>query len=249
MIEYKFGKKETDKALLISYKAPYSIISNNQYHPRADFLADEEMPCNTPSAFSKAKLFEENLKVLKENLRLAQDDAKRFANLKRRDHDYKVGDLVWLSKKNLGIKERSRKLSSKAVGPFKIIEEINSVAFKLELPEHFRIHPVFHVSLFKPYHENQIPGRIQPGPDPEIVNEEEEFHVEKILAKRTKDGITQFLVKWEGYPDDENTWEPREMLTHCTTLLHEFLKPTKKPNRRGRRFQKEDNVRNDEASS
>ena len=63
-----------------------------------------------------------------------------------------------LSTKNINTpvdKERpTRKLSPKYIGPYKIIAEISKTAYKLELPANLKIHPVFHVSLLKPYKES-----------------------------------------------------------------------------------------------
>jgi len=51
--------------------------------------------------------------------------------------------------------------------------------------------------------------------------EEEEYSVEKILDKRTKGGKVEYLIKWEGYPDSENTWEPQDNLD-CPDIISAF---------------------------
>ena len=60
-----------------------------------------------------------------------------------------VGDLVLLSTRNLRMKGTPTKLQCRLVGPFKIIKVIGQQAYRLALPEDWKIHPVFHVSLLK----------------------------------------------------------------------------------------------------
>jgi len=55
---------------------------------------------------------------------------------------------------------------------------------------------------------------------------EEEYTVEKILDKRIRGGKTEYLIKWEGYPDSENTWEPEDNLD-CPDLISAFEEKTK----------------------
>jgi hypothetical protein len=53
---------------------------------------------------------------------------------------------------------------------------------------------------------------------------QKEYYVEKILDKKYVDGKTYYLVKWEGYPEDESTWEPYKNLAHLKDMLKEFEK-------------------------
>ncbi|EFN79319.1 Chromodomain Y-like protein [Harpegnathos saltator] len=52
----------------------------------------------------------------------------------------------------------------------------------------------------------------------------EEYVVERILAKRlnTKKKCAEYLIKWEGYANEDNTWEPAENVAVCKNLLEEF---------------------------
>jgi len=55
----------------------------------------------------------------------------------------------------------------------------------------------------------------------DAMGEEAEYVVEAILDKRSTNGVTQYLLKWKGYTDDDNTWEPRENLD-CDEMIDEF---------------------------
>ena len=72
------------------------------------------------------------------------------ANKHRSDCDLVVGDHAWLSTEHLPlVSGLSRKLASRFIGPYKVIEQINPVSFKLELPPSWHMRPVFHCSQLK----------------------------------------------------------------------------------------------------
>ena len=143
---------------------------------------------------------------------------------KRTDPTYKVGDQVLLSTINLNQQGLRRKLYPKFVGPFKIIAEINAVAYKLDLPSNMDIHNVFHVSLLKPF----VPGRTPPPPLPIEVDGELVYEVEKILLHRDKKKgrvvKKEYYIKWEGYGPEHCTWEPESNLINASEVLEDYWK-------------------------
>ena len=71
-------------------------------------------------------------------------------NRHRRHIEFSVGDLVWLKTDHLQLPSTaSRKLAPWWVGPFTVLERIGEVSYRLKLPSHWKLHPIFHVSLLK----------------------------------------------------------------------------------------------------
>ena len=85
-----------------------------------------------------------------------------------------------------------------------------------------KIHDAFHVSLLKPYHEDQFQRYIEPLPPIKLADGSEEYEVDSILAKRKKNGKTMYLVRWKAYPDHENTWQTIDDLSNARKLLKTF---------------------------
>ena len=89
------------------------------------------------------------------------------------------------------------------------------------------MHDVFHATLLSPYKETETHGLNYTKPAPTLINKEEEWEVEEIIAhKRTKRGIL-YKVKWKGYPTSKNSWEPARHLTNAKKILDEYKKRKK----------------------
>ena len=88
--------------------------------------------------------------------------------------------MVWLDARNLKTNYH-KKMAPKREGPFKISEVLGPLTYKLELPNTWRIHNVFHAVLLMPYTETDIHGPNYVRPPPDIENDEERYEVETIL--------------------------------------------------------------------
>jgi hypothetical protein len=136
---------------------------------------------------------------------------------------FKVGDKVLLNLKDYQTTERA--FQPRYEGPFKIIEKLSGVTFRLELPEKFRaIHPVFHASKLATYNEPTIVGQKGPTPDPELINGEEEWVVEKVLQHRVRGKTTYYLIRWKGFTRDHDTWEPEKNLKNAKDKIKDYKK-------------------------
>ena len=177
----------------------------------------------------------EKLHELRQELRTKLTEAhERMANYYNKRHvpkQFKVGDLVKLSTKNL--KLRNRKLSPRWVGLFRILERIGGQAYRLALPEKYaRLHDVFPVQLLELYHPRDSNADLLPMPD--LEDSPDEWEVEEIKGTARIDGTRHYLVKWTGWPSEYNSWEPTEHLANAKKLVDQFERVSKKRKRRTR---------------
>ena len=114
-------------------------------------------------------------------------------------------------------------LTPKWYGPFKIIKEISPVAYWLQLPPTWTIHDMFHASLLLPYSETPTHGPNFSWPLPDLIDGEEEYEVESIKTHHYfgRNKRLQFLVRWKGYLESNNTWEPTDSV-HAPDLVREY---------------------------
>ncbi|KAG8481084.1 hypothetical protein CXB51_025832 [Gossypium anomalum] len=121
------------------------------YLPLAEFAYNNSYQASTwPELVADT---EDKVKVIRNRLKEATDRQKSYADLKRKDIEYAVGDMVFLKvspwKKILRFGKKG-KLSPRFIGPYRIVKRIGPVAYQLELPpELHRIHDVFHVSMLR----------------------------------------------------------------------------------------------------
>jgi hypothetical protein len=184
-------------------KSPFFLLMG--FNPHADWI-------HATSPIPKVMLCLEQLKEARDQARSfmikAQQSRVKHCDIPR----YKEGDLVWLEGKNLRINQPTTKLAPRRHGPFKIIQVMSTVNYRLELPTQWSIHPVFHIDLLTPYRETTMHGPNFTRPAPELIDGEEEYSVERILDSQRfgRRRRLQYLVKWEGYPDLDNMWVDKD---------------------------------------
>jgi len=175
------------------------FVYNNKVHSstrtspfKANYGQDPRMgfEMRKKGKYAGAEKFIEKMKEIQEEAKAAlgkaQADMKKYADKKRSDvEEYKVGDLVMLSTKNLKyqmIGRRTEKLTERFVGPYKVKKIVSSNAVELELPNIVKIHPVVNVSRIRRY-VGQVEGQKKEQPALVIIEGEEEWEVERILNK------------------------------------------------------------------
>ena len=138
------------------------VYSSTQTSPfKANYGQDPRMGFEgrKKGKYTGVKKFVEKMKEIQEEAKAAlkkgQEDMRKYADRKRSDIDeYKVGDLVMLSTKDLKyqmVRRRTEKLTKRFVGPYKIKEIISLNMVKLELPSIVRIYLVVNVSRVRRY--------------------------------------------------------------------------------------------------
>ena len=230
--------KWTDYLLLLEHELNSTPQSSTNFTPNE--LRYIIPPRSIPDVFSipdnKVASVEDLMDDLKNKrdeaksaIRLAQDAQKEYADTKRSDKQFAVGDLVLLKFKRFSLGYKPPKAHSNKLGPtstpVRIIRKISPLAYKVALPAGSKIHDVISIIHLKKYRNDT--GDVRPLPiEQEGTPEWEVEHIEDervVGPKRTK----EYLVKWAGYGDDERTWEPVENLEHAQSVLLDWI--TKHP--------------------
>jgi Chromo (CHRromatin Organisation MOdifier) domain len=169
---------------------------------------------------------QETLEEAKSALAKSKDDMAQYYNRRRvPSPEYKTDDMVYLDASDIQTTRPSRKLSHRRLGPFPIVRKVGHGAYRIRLPPSMsRIHPVFNevkLSLAPP--DPILGRRPKPPPLPEIVEGEEEWIVEEILDSKMVNRKLRYLVKWEGFGIEHNSWEPWDHV-HAPELVTEFYR-------------------------
>jgi hypothetical protein len=186
--------------------------------------------CRTPINWSESgerpffgsdlvKDAEDQVKIIRENLRIAQSRQKLYAHRRRRELHFKVSDYVYLKVSPFKGTRRFRvkgKLAPRFVGPFQVTKRIGMVAYQLDLPQSFStVHNVFHISQSKkclrvPTDAINLESlNLQAG----LTYEEHPIAILDHVERKVKRSMVKFvIVQWSNHSEDEATWEREDRL-------------------------------------
>ncbi|GJY65962.1 putative reverse transcriptase domain-containing protein [Tanacetum coccineum] len=201
---------------------------NNSYHASikaAPFEALYGRKCRSPVCWTEVgeaqilgpELIQETTEKIiqiKQRMQAARDRQKSYADLKRKPMEFQVGDKVMLKVspwKGVVRFGKRGKLNPRYVGPFKVIERVGEVAYKLELPEELsRVHNTFHVSNLKKCHADEPLAVPLDG-----LNLDDKLHfveepveiVDREVKRLKRSRIPLVKVRWNSKRGPEYTWE------------------------------------------
>ena len=153
---------------------------------------------------------EDALKEAKAALVKSKDDMAKYYDWRRTPSpDYQPRDRVYLDASDIHTTQPSQKLSHRRLGPFPVIRKVGNGVYHLHLPPFMsQLHLVFNVVKLTLALDDPVPGqRLRPPPLPEIIDGEKEFIMEEILDSRVINQKFHYLIKWEGYRIEHNSWE------------------------------------------
>jgi hypothetical protein len=162
---------------------------------------------------------EEQVRMIRENLRTAQSRQKSYVDTRRRQLEFEEGDHVYLKVSPIQGMRRFKvkgKLSPRFIGPFKILKRVGQMAYHIELPNHLSdVYDVFHVSQLKkclqvpeeqlPMEELSVQGALAYIEHPVKII----YTLTRVMRNKV---IKMCKVQWNHHGEDETTWEKEEEL-------------------------------------
>ncbi|GKC92357.1 putative reverse transcriptase domain-containing protein [Tanacetum coccineum] len=201
---------------------------NNSYHASfkaAPFEAHFGRKCRLPVCWANVgqvqltgpKIVQETIEKIiqiKQRMQVARDRQKSYADLKRKPMEFQVRDKVMLKVspwKGVVRFGKRGKLNPRYVGPFKVLEKVRSVAYKLELPQELsRVHNTFHLSNLKKWYADEPLAVPLDGLhfDDKLQFVEEPVEIMDREVKRLKRSrIPIIKVRWNSRRGPKFTWE------------------------------------------
>ncbi|KAG8362701.1 hypothetical protein BUALT_BualtUnG0049300 [Buddleja alternifolia] len=201
-------------------KSPFELAMGQQpLTPHTLAISFDSARC--PGAAKMAKSWAEQSDLAKSFLEKARRKMKKWADPKRRHLEFNTGDKVLIKlipQQFKAFRGMHKGLVRKYEGPYPVVAKVGKVSYRLDLPSTLKIHPVFHVSMLRPYQEDEEdPSRGESHRAPPVVTKSFDKEIEEVLSHKVvrRRGVkptTYYFIKWKGLPESEATWESQDDL-------------------------------------
>jgi hypothetical protein len=185
---------------------------------RPSWTNPDKMNPENPSAKERASRFLQTRTRMIERFKEVQETQAKYYNQHRKDAPiFMEGDQVWLNTANIDTRRPIKKLSDKKL-KVTVVKQVGPLSYKLKLPDHLRIHDVFHVSLLDKVHPDPF-DRPGPAPHPSIsIQEPEEWLIDDLIERKWVDGEWKYHVHYKGYDDRYDEWLPARDISQNALL-------------------------------
>ena len=208
---------------------PFRVVYGFHPHTPTSIAA----PTNVPVAQRWIQQHTERFQAARKCVQAAKDRQKYYADRHRSPAHFIPGQWVLLSTRNIKFRiGGATKFWPKFIGPFQISSIIKDphsenlqpdvTAVKLQLPKSCRLHPVFHVSLLKPFHTR--PGQIPVCPEYDVDQNGVPLFVPQAIVKEKQSKLGRrmvrfFLIRWQGLSFENDSWIKESELQDISLIL------------------------------
>jgi transposase InsO family protein len=196
--------------------APFEVLYGRKCRTPLNWSETGERQLLGPDVINEA---EEKVKIIRENLKIAQSRQKSYYDKHHQEVHYEIGDKAYLrvsplrGVRRFGIKG---KLAPRYVGPFTILAKRGDLSYQLELPTNFPdVHDVFHVSQLRRCFKDPIRGVSHEELDiqADLTYREHPIRILDEAERKTRNKTTKFFkVQWSHHSEEEATWERESSL-------------------------------------
>ena len=217
LVEFAYNNSYQATICMAPYEALYGRRCRSPIHwhePGEKKLLKDQL--NMQKGPDLIQQMVDKVQVIRQRMLEAQSRQKSYADHRRRELSFEVGDRVFLKVSPMrGVMRFGKrgKLSPRFIGPFEILERIGDVAYRIALPPTLAVHDVFHVSMLRKYiyDPSHVLDVAQLPMNDELEYEEKPLKIldtkEHQLRNRT---IRYVKVQWSNHSDAEATWEAEE---------------------------------------
>ena len=205
--------------------APYEALYGLKYRSPSCWMEVGDRELEGPELIRETS---DKVLIIQERMRTAFSRQKSYADPRRRDVQFGVGDHVFLQISPMkGVMRfgKKGKLTPRYIGPFEILDRVGNVSYRLALPPNFgHVHPVFHISMLRKYvpHPSHILQTQEIEVDKDLSYEEVPVAiVDRQIRKLRNKEIAMVKVQWRNHEVEECTWESEQSMKEKYPQLFE----------------------------